>query len=62
MGEATEVIGYAMPSYYVSSGIYRIFYGGILTDVYLWLDLLVIAIITFIIYVIGVKLYDRRLD
>ncbi|MGB5910081.1 MAG: ABC transporter permease [Promethearchaeia archaeon] len=62
MGEATEVIGYAMPSYYVSAGIYRIFYGGTLTDVFLWLDLLVIAIITFIIYVIGVKLYDRKVD
>ena len=62
MGEATRVIGYAMPSYYVSAGIYRIFYGGTLTDVFIWLNLLVIAIISFIIYVIGVKLYDRKVD
>jgi len=59
MGEATRVIGYAMPSQYVTEGIYRIFYGGNLTDTFIWIDLLVIAIITFVIYVIGVKLYDR---
>ncbi|MFW9902217.1 MAG: ABC transporter permease [Candidatus Thorarchaeota archaeon] len=59
MGEATKVIGYAMPSYYVSEGIYRIFYGGTLMDPFLWLDLLVIAVITLVIYIIGVKLYDR---
>ncbi|MFX1567519.1 MAG: ABC transporter permease [Promethearchaeota archaeon] len=59
MGEATKVIGYAMPSYYVSAGIYRIFYGGTLVDVNLWVDLLVIAVITLVVYVIGVKLYDR---
>jgi ABC-2 type transport system permease protein len=59
MGEATRVIGYFMPSQYVTEGIYRIFFGGTLTDVFIWLDLLVIAIISFVIYVIGVKLYDR---
>ncbi|MFX0027403.1 MAG: hypothetical protein ACFE8M_13455 [Candidatus Hermodarchaeota archaeon] len=62
MGEATKVIGYAIPSYYVSAGIYRIFYGGTLTDIFIWWDLLVIAIITFILYIIGVKLYDRKVD
>ncbi|NVM37278.1 MAG: ABC transporter permease [Candidatus Lokiarchaeota archaeon] len=59
MGEATRVIGYAMPSQYVTEGIYRIFFGGVLTDVFIWLDLLVIVIISFIIYVIGLKLFDR---
>ena len=62
MGEATEVIGYAMPSYYVTAAIYRIFYGGSLTDVFIWRDLLIIAIITLILYFIGVKLYDRKVD
>jgi len=59
MGEATRAIGYAMPSQYVTEGIYRIFYGGTLTDVFIWLDLLIIVIISFIIYVIGLKLFDR---
>ena len=59
MGEATRVIGYVMPSQYVTEGIYRIFYGGTLTDVFIWIDLVVIIIISFIIYVVGLKLYDR---
>ncbi len=59
MGESMRVIGVVMPSQYVTEGIYRIFYGGTLTDVFIWLDLLVIVIISFIIYVIGLKLFDR---
>ncbi len=59
MGDAMRVIGVVMPSQYVTEGIYRIFFGGTLTDIFIWLDLLVIVIISFIIYVIGLKLYDR---
>ena len=59
MGEATKVIGYAMPSQYVTDAIYRIFYGTTLTDVNIWIDLVVIVIISIIIYVIGLKLYDK---
>ncbi len=59
MGEATKVIGYVMPSQYVTDAIYRIFYGTTLTDITIWLDLVVIVIISFIIYAIGLKLYDR---
>jgi len=59
MGEATKVIGYAMPSQYVTDALYRIFYGTTLTDVNIWIDLVVIIIISFIIYVIGLKLYDK---
>lgn len=59
MGEATKVIGYAMPSQYVTDALYRIFYGTTLTDVYIWIDLVVIVIISIIIYVIGLKLYDK---
>lgn len=58
MGDAMKVIGYAMPSQYVTDAIYRISYGT-LTDVFIWIDLLVIVIISFIIYVIGLKLYDK---
>jgi len=59
MGEAVKVVGIVMPSQYVTEGIYRIFFGGTLTDVFIWLDLLIIVIISIIIYVIGLKLYDR---
>ena len=59
MGEATKVIGYAMPSQYVTDALYRIFYGTTLTDVNIWIDLIVIVIISIIIYVIGLKLYDK---
>ena len=59
MGEATKVIGYAMPSQYVTDALYRIFYGTTLTDVNIWIDLVVIVIISFIIYVIGLILYKK---
>ncbi len=59
MGEATKVIGYAMPSQYVTDALYRIFYGTTLTDVNIWIDLIVIVIISIIIYVIGLKLYNK---
>ena len=59
MGEATKVIGYAMPSQYVTDALYRIFYGTTLTDVNIWIDLVVIVIISIIIYIIGLKLYDK---
>jgi len=59
MGEATKVIGYFMPSQYVTEAIYRISYGPNLTDVFIWIDLLMIVVISAVIYVIGVKLYDR---
>ncbi len=59
MGEATKVIGYAMPSQYVTDALYRIFYGTTLTDVNIWIDLIVIVIISIIIYVIGLKLYGK---
>jgi len=59
MGEGMRVLGIIMPSQYVTDGIYRIFYGGTLTDIVIWLDLVIIIIISFIIYVIGLKLYDR---
>ena len=59
MGEATKVIGYFMPSQYVTEAIYRISYGSNLTDVFIWIDLLMIVVISAVIYVIGVKLYDR---
>ncbi len=59
MGEATKVIGYAMPSQYVTDALYRIFYGTTLADVNIWIDLVVIVIISIIIYVIGLKLYGK---
>ncbi len=59
MGEAVKVIGYAMPSQYVTDALYRIFYGTSLTDVNIWIDLIVIVIISIIIYIIGLKLYDK---
>ncbi len=59
MGEEIKVIGYAMPSQYVTDALYRISYGTTLTDVNIWIDLVAIIIISFIIYVIGLILYER---
>ncbi|TKJ19266.1 MAG: hypothetical protein CEE43_15960 [Promethearchaeota archaeon Loki_b32] len=59
MGEEVKVIGYAMPSQYVTDALYRISYGPSLTDVYIWIDLVAIIIISFIIYVIGLILYNK---
>ena len=59
MGEEVKVIGYAMPSQYVTDALYRISYGPTLTDVFIWIDLVVIIIISFIIYIIGLILYNK---
>lgn len=59
MGEEVKVIGYAMPSQYVTDALYRISYGPTLTDVFIWIDLVVIIIISIIIYVIGLILYNK---
>jgi ABC-2 type transport system permease protein len=59
MGEEVKVIGYAMPSQYVTDALYRMSYGPTLTDVYIWIDLVVIIAISFIIYVIGLILYNK---
>ena len=37
MGEEVKVIGYAMPSQYVTDALYRISYGPTLTDVVIWI-------------------------
>jgi len=59
MGEATKVINYFMPSQYTAEGLYRIFFGPNLADPMLWPQLGVIIVISFVIYLIGLKLYDR---
>ena len=59
MGEATRVISYYMPSQYVTEPIYRIFFGGTLNDIFIWIQLGVLVLITLIVYLIGLKLYDR---
>jgi len=59
MGEEAKVIGYAMPSQYVADALYRISYGPTLTDINIWIDLVVIIIISLIMYVIGLFLYNR---
>lgn len=59
MGDAAKIVGYAMPSQYVTEPLYRIFFGGTLADPIIWFQLGVIAAITFGVYVVGLKLYDR---
>ena len=59
MGEEVKVIGYAMPSQYVTDALYRMSYGPTLTDVFIWIDLVVIIIISVIIYAIGLILYKK---
>ena len=59
MGEATRVISYYMPSQYVTEPIYRIFFGGTLNDIFIWIQLGVLVLINLIVYLIGLKLYDR---
>jgi ABC-2 type transport system permease protein len=59
MGEEVKVIGYAMPSFYVADALYRMSYGPTLTDVMIWIDLLVIVVISIIIYIIGLILYNK---
>ena len=59
MGEAARAMSYVMPSQYATEGIYRIFFGGTLADPMLWFQLGILILISGIIYVIGIKLYDR---
>ena len=59
MGEELKVVGYAMPSQYVTDALWRISYGTTLADVNLWIDLVAIVIISLIIYLIGLILYDK---
>ncbi len=59
MGEEVKVIGYAMPSQYVTDALFRISYGPTLTDVFIWIDLVAIIIISLIIYIIGLLLYNK---
>ncbi|UCC19476.1 MAG: ABC transporter permease [Promethearchaeota archaeon] len=58
MGEELRVVGYAMPSQYVTDALWRISYLTI-TDIQIWIDLIVIIIISFVVYFIGLILYER---
>ena len=60
MGEATRIISYYMPSQYVAEPIYRIFFGPNLLDVFIWIQLAVLIGITLVVYLIGLKLYERK--
>ncbi|MFX1451394.1 MAG: ABC transporter permease [Promethearchaeota archaeon] len=59
MGEEARVVGYAMPSQYVADALYRMSYGPTLADIHIWIDLIVIIAVSFIIYLIGLYLYNR---
>lgn len=59
MGEEARVVGYAMPSQYVADALYRMSYGPSLADIHIWIDLIVIIAVSFIIYLIGLYLYNR---
>ena len=60
MGEAAEAVNPFMPSWYPTDAIYRMFNEGQpLTTLEIWRDLGVIVLLAIIIYVIGIKLYDR---
>jgi len=60
MGNATEIIVPFTPSYYVTKALTLIFDGTALSNSQIRIDLVAILVISIIIYVIGLKLYSKK--
>jgi len=57
--EMTRNIARFMPNYYLSDSLSIIFHTGNLSDPTLWQNLLILAIITLVVVVVGIQLFKR---
>jgi ABC-2 type transport system permease protein len=57
--ETTRTIARFTPNYYVSDSLSIIFHTGKLSDPTLWQNLLILAVITLVIVLIGIQLFKR---
>ena len=56
----TRPIAMALPSYYVTDGLTSIFGGAPLSDLNIWIDLIVVAIVSVAIVIIGILLFNKH--
>jgi ABC-type transport system involved in multi-copper enzyme maturation permease subunit len=57
--EMTRTIARFTPNFYVSDSLSIIFHTGNLSDPTLWQNLLILAIITLVVVVVGIQLFKR---
>ena len=57
--DTTRIIAMFLPSYYVTDSLTMIFNGISLTEITIWTNLAVVAIISFVIVIIGILLFKK---
>jgi ABC-type multidrug transport system permease subunit len=57
--ETTRTIAKFTPNYYVSDSLSKIFHEGDISDPVIWQNLLILAIITLVIVIVGIQLFKR---
>ena len=57
--DSTKAIAMFMPSYYVTDSVAKIFNGVALTDMSIWINLAVIALISVVIVILGIQLFKK---
>ena len=57
--ETTEVIAIFLPSYYATDSLTMIFSGTPLTEISIWTNLAVLAIISIVIVIVGIELFKK---
>jgi ABC-2 type transport system permease protein len=59
LNEATRIIAFFLPSYYATDALTLLFRGGSILDLTIWIDLGILAIMAFVIIVIGILLFKK---
>lgn len=54
-----EVIARMMPNYYATNSLYWIFWGAPLTEITIWIQFAILAIISIVVVIIGIQLFKR---
>ena len=57
--DTTRTIAHFMPNYYLTDSLSIIFFTGSLSDTVIWRNLLILAVISLVIVVIGIQLFKR---
>ena len=57
--DTTRPIAMFLPSYYVTDSLTKIFNGNFLTEPSIWINLLIVTIISFVIIIIGIQLFKK---
>jgi len=57
--DITRPIAMFLPSYYVTDSLTKIFNGNLLTEPTIWINLLIVSIISIVIIIIGIQLFKK---